>query len=256
MITEVKQCWTRLVLGWETSFQVASVYWWLVVGSVLMQSWQLGSVGWRCTEPTVVWTTLGTGPAEDVITGLEFPVDLPGCDPSWLSGIEKTFPVCISKTKWQFSNWFDGQNTQNEHFVVSLFVVLRASFISGIFSDRSIDWTSTTTTTTTTTAAGNLTESQNCVRRFLNWFIILHRGLNNSFQVVGCKVVVVKVVSSEVWRFRFFGVRKKPNCVEFNTFYDGALSSVEVIREKCIFFAIFERRFLWKNWGFGEDILI
>ena len=25
----------------------------LVVGSVLMQSWQLGSVGWGCTEPVV-----------------------------------------------------------------------------------------------------------------------------------------------------------------------------------------------------------
>ena len=45
----------------------------LVVGSVLMQSLQLGSTGWGCMEP-VVWTTLGTGPAEDVVTGLEFPV--------------------------------------------------------------------------------------------------------------------------------------------------------------------------------------
>ena len=28
---------------------------------------------------------LGTEPAEDVITGLEFLVDLPGYDPSWVS---------------------------------------------------------------------------------------------------------------------------------------------------------------------------
>ena len=46
----------------------------LVVGSVLMQSWQLGSIGWGCTEP-VVWTTLGTtcGRCQ---AGLEFLVGL------------------------------------------------------------------------------------------------------------------------------------------------------------------------------------
>ena len=46
----------------------------LVVGSVLMQSWQLGSIGWECTEP-VVWTTLGTtcGRCQ---AGLEIPVGL------------------------------------------------------------------------------------------------------------------------------------------------------------------------------------
>ena len=41
----------------------------LVVGSVLIQSYQLSSVGWGCTEPTVVKTTLGIGPAEDVKLG-------------------------------------------------------------------------------------------------------------------------------------------------------------------------------------------
>ena len=29
-------------------------------------------------------TGLGTEPAVDVITGLKFLVDLPGCDPSWV----------------------------------------------------------------------------------------------------------------------------------------------------------------------------
>ena len=40
-----------------------------------MQSWQLGSIGWGCTEP-VVWTTLGTtcGRCQ---AGLEIPVGLP-----------------------------------------------------------------------------------------------------------------------------------------------------------------------------------
>ena len=40
-----------------------------------MQSWQLGSIGWGCTEP-VVWTTLGTTCGR-CPAGLEIPVDLP-----------------------------------------------------------------------------------------------------------------------------------------------------------------------------------
>ena len=40
-----------------------------------MQSWQLGSVGWGCTEP-VVWTTLGTT-CERCQAGLEILVGLP-----------------------------------------------------------------------------------------------------------------------------------------------------------------------------------
>ena len=50
----------------------------LVVGSVLMQSWQLGSVGWGCVHGTYgLNNPFATGPAEDVITGLEFLVDFP-----------------------------------------------------------------------------------------------------------------------------------------------------------------------------------
>ena len=80
-ITEVNQRWTRLVLlGWDT-VQVLPECWdlisrpILVVGSVLMQSWQLGSIGWGCTEP-VDGTTLGTtcGRCQ---AGLEITVDLP-----------------------------------------------------------------------------------------------------------------------------------------------------------------------------------
>ena len=48
-----------------------------------MQSWQLGSIGWGCTEP-VVWTILGTtcGRCQ---AWLEIPVGLP----MWVSRIEK-----------------------------------------------------------------------------------------------------------------------------------------------------------------------
>ena len=46
----------------------------LIVGSVLMQSQQLGSVGWGAQN---LWSEqLVAPPAEDVITGLEFLVDL------------------------------------------------------------------------------------------------------------------------------------------------------------------------------------
>ena len=64
----------------------------LVVGSVLMQSWQLGSVGCGCTEP-VVWKTLGTT-CERCQAGLEIPVDLP----MWVSRIEE------KKLKFIFEN--------------------------------------------------------------------------------------------------------------------------------------------------------
>ena len=47
----------------------------LVIGSVLMQSYQLGSVGWGAWN---MWSEQPLAqPAEDVITGLEFLVDLP-----------------------------------------------------------------------------------------------------------------------------------------------------------------------------------
>ena len=41
---------------------------------------------------------LGTEPAEDVITGLEFLVDLPGCDPLWISRMkEKVYNPNLKK---------------------------------------------------------------------------------------------------------------------------------------------------------------
>ena len=47
----------------------------LVDGSVLMQSWQLGSVGWGASN---LWPKQPLAPpAENVITGLEFLVELP-----------------------------------------------------------------------------------------------------------------------------------------------------------------------------------
>ena len=50
----------------------------LVVGSVLMQSYQLGSVGWGVAQ--ILWSEQpSVPPAEDVITGLEFLIDLPMC---------------------------------------------------------------------------------------------------------------------------------------------------------------------------------
>ena len=63
-----------------------------------MQSWQLGSVGWGCTEP-MVWTTLGTGSAEDVITGLEVLVDLP----MWsLVDQQDERKKCWRKYQWKY----------------------------------------------------------------------------------------------------------------------------------------------------------
>ena len=52
-----------------------------------MQRWQLGSVGWGTRD---LWSEQLLAPtAEDVITGLEFLVDLPGCDPLWVSRLKK-----------------------------------------------------------------------------------------------------------------------------------------------------------------------
>ena len=44
--------------------------------------------------------TVGTGPAEDVITGLEFQVDLPGCDPLWISKVKQKIFFQVAKTTY------------------------------------------------------------------------------------------------------------------------------------------------------------
>ena len=89
-ITEVKQPWAQLVLGWET---VPSVAWVLLLtlkaGEVWLAILFIGC--WLCVDAELAigqcrlggaWSPLLSEqplalPAEDVITGLEFLVDLP-----------------------------------------------------------------------------------------------------------------------------------------------------------------------------------